>query len=87
MTVELEETSLCTVIEDALKTASKSEALSEPVTMNSRMGSPREWDSLSFVAVFIAVSQAFDVDLDDDDAIHFQAVSPMYQFLDEILNE
>lgn len=87
MTVKLEEPALFRVIEDALKAASKSTALSQLVTSDSRMGSPREWDSLSFVAVFVAVGEAFDIELDDDDAIHFQTVSAMYKFLDEVLNE
>lgn len=87
MTVKLEESALCQVIEEALKAASNSAALSQPVTMSSRMGSPREWDSLSFVAVFTAVGEAFDIELDDDDAIHFQEVATMYQFLNEVLNE
>jgi acyl carrier protein len=86
MTVELNKPALCLVIEDALKATSNTATLSQPVTPESQMGSPREWDSLSFVAVFIAVGEAFDIELDDDDAIHFQAVPAMYQFLDEVMN-
>ena len=86
MTVELEENMLLQVIEDALKLAANSSSLSQPVTLDSKMGSPREWDSLSFVAVFNAVGEAFDIEMDNDDAIHFLTVSTMYQFLNEMLN-
>lgn len=87
MTVELTEAALCQTIEEGLKTAGKSLPLSEPVTMSSKMGSPREWDSLSFVSVFTAIGAHFDVELDDDDAVHFQTAADIYRFLEEILDE
>ena len=87
MTEVLNETTLCVVIAETLKTAADTDKLSESVTMDSTMGSPREWDSLSFVAVFSAIGQAFGADLDDDDAIHFQATRSIYDFLYQILNE
>ena len=83
----LNETTLCEVIAEAIRTAADTDTLSESVTMDSVMGSPREWDSLSFVAVFNAIGQAFDAGLDDDDAIHFQATRSIYDFLNQILNE
>ena len=87
MTGEFNEAAVCAVVESALKTAASSEVLSQPVTMESTMGSPREWDSLSFVSVFMAVGESFDVDLEDDDAVYFQSTRGIYDFLEEILNE
>ncbi len=87
MTDGLNESTLCKVIEEALKAANTMAELSAPVTMDSVMGSPREWDSLSFVAVFSAVGDAFVIELEDDDAIHFQAVRTIHDFLNDILNE
>jgi acyl carrier protein len=85
MTVELTPENLCSVIEDALKASENLTSLSEPVTMTSIMGSPKEWDSLTFVSVFLGIAQAFDVELDDDDAVHFLGVQGIHNFLKEIL--
>jgi len=87
MPAELNEMAVCSVIAEALKAANGSDTLSNPVTMLSAMGSPREWDSLSFVSVFTAVGEAFEVDLDDDDAFHFQSVQGIHDLLAEILSE
>lgn len=87
MSVELTEANLCQTVQEALLSVKGVAALSGPITMASRMGDPVEWDSLSFVAVFMAVGEAFDVDLEDDDAIHFQAMAPMFEFMQEIMDE
>ena len=87
MTVDPIETTLCKVISDALRSASNSPELSAPVTIKSAMGSPREWDSLSFVSVFYAVGEAFEVELDDDDAVHFQSAQTIRDFLAEFMSE
>ncbi len=85
MTAELSMGKLCTVIEDGIKAASPSGELTENVTESSKMGAPREWDSLSFVAVFNAVSEAFNVELEYDDAIHFRDVKSIHEFLEEVM--
>ena len=85
MTSEITVEAVCATVERALLGATKSETLSAPVTAESRMGSPKEWDSLSFVSVFLAVSRDFDIDLEDDDAIHFQSVETILAFLREVL--
>ncbi len=85
MSVELTEATLIEVVSGAIKTANKTDTLSAPVTMDSAMGSPREWDSLSFVAVFNAVAQTFGVELEDDDAIEFQSVRSIFALLQEIM--
>lgn len=87
MTSEFDDGHLISVVTDALKTSKKTDALSDPVTMESRMGSPKEWDSLSFVSVFLAVGEAFDVELDDDDAVHFQTMAGIKGLMLDILDE
>jgi len=72
-------------IENALKAATKKTELSSPITMQSKMHSPSEWDSLSFVAIFMAVHEAFDLEPEDDDAIHFVSVEGISGFLKEVL--
>lgn len=76
---------ICRVVEQALKQAAQVDTLSEAVTADSKMNSPREWDSLAFVSVFLAVSQHFDVEVEEDDAIHFTSVAGISEFLDEVL--
>jgi acyl carrier protein len=49
------------------------------------MGTVSEWDSLSFVAVFTGVAEALDLDLDEDDAIHFTSIEAMHDFLSELM--
>lgn len=77
----IEMTSLCRTVEEAIKAASNKPELSAPVTPTSQMGQPREWDSLSFVVVFNAVADVYNVMLEDDDAIHFTSMGAMHEFL------
>ncbi len=84
MTVEISMDRVCAVVEDAIRTAANKAELSAPVTPLSRMGEPREWDSLSFVVVFNAISEAFGVDLEDDDAIHLTSIPAMFELLQDI---
>ena len=72
-------------INDALLAACKTTELSATVSLSSKMGNPKEWDSLSFVAVYLAVTEEFNVDADDDDAIHFMSVEKIIQFLNDVL--
>lgn len=75
---------VCEVVGDALLSASERAELSAPVTAQAAMGEPAEWDSLSFILVFNAIAEAFGVDLEDDDAIHFTSIPAMHAFLNEI---
>jgi acyl carrier protein len=86
MQFDLNTTAICFVVTDALKTATNKDSLSGEVTANSRMGDPKEWDSLSFVAVFTSIGVAFDVELEDDDAFHFQSISGIEAFLKDVLS-
>ena len=85
MTSKITHNDLCIVIEQALKNATKTAELSEPVTIESKMGSPVEWDSLSFVSVFLAVAENFDIELDDDDAILSRDARSIHKLLNEIV--
>lgn len=85
MTSKIAQDDLCIVVEKALINAKNTSALSESISMDSKMGSPIEWDSLSFVSVYLAVSEHFDIELDDDDAIEFRDVRSIYELLNEIV--
>ena len=85
MSVDLTLQGLCVVVEDAIKSANSDKSLSNPVTENSKMGDPKEWDSLSFVAVFTAVGAAYNVDLEYDDAIHFRDIRAIHSLLLDIM--
>jgi acyl carrier protein len=75
---------VCAIVEQAILIASNKDTLSAPVGPQSRMGSPREWDSLSFVVVFNAISEAFEVELEDDDAIQLTSIPTMVELLQDI---
>ncbi|MGH1460642.1 MAG: acyl carrier protein [Neptuniibacter sp.] len=85
MSSDLTTATICNIVTEALKTASKSDALSSEVTAASVMGDPIEWDSLAFVVVFISIGEAYGVELEDDDAFHFQSIAGIESFLNEVL--
>ena len=85
MPSEVTTNSICVIVRDVLITSNKRGGLSNDVTSTSKMGDPAEWDSLSFVAVFVAIGEAFDLELEDDDAIHFQSIVGIEEFLKEAL--
>ena len=39
------------------------------------------WDSLTFMNVFCAINEAFDIDPDFDDAIHYVSVASLHDYL------
>jgi acyl carrier protein len=39
------------------------------------------WDSLSFMTVFLAINEAFGVNPEFDDAIHYTSVKSLYDYL------
>jgi len=53
------------------------------VAGSSMMGDPREWDSMAFVEIFLAVSGHFDLEVSDDDAISFMSVPEIVGFVSE----
>lgn len=40
-----------------------------------------EWDSLAFVSVFSAVNEAFGIDPDFDDAVHYISIATIRDYL------
>ena len=40
-----------------------------------------EWDSLTFMSVFSAVNEAFGIDPDFDDAIHYTSIASLRDYL------
>lgn len=75
---------VCKIVTEALTEAKSVETLATPIDAASNMESVAEWDSLSFVNVFMAVSEHFDADIDQDDAIQFTSVEGIVELLVEI---
>lgn len=76
---------LVSLVENSLLQVHGTDSLSAPVTPESKMGEPVEWDSLSFIAIFTAVAAGYDIELADDDAFHFTSIPAMHAFLNEVL--
>ena len=55
------------------------------VTAADSMETIPAWDSLTFMKVFLAINEAFDVSPDFDDAIHYTSVRTLHEFLREQL--
>lgn len=73
------EVRLIGIIETTLRRQSGNEALT--LCAEDSMDSIAEWDSLTFMSVFCAVNQAFGIDPDFDDAIHYTSVSSLRDYL------
>lgn len=43
-----------------------------------------EWDSMAFMSVFSAINDAFGIDPDFDDAIHYLSVESLHLYLDRV---
>lgn len=81
---KIDQVQVLSTIEDAIKTSANLSSLSSPITISSKMGEPKEWDSLSFVAVFTAIVEVFGVEAEDDDAIYFMSAEKIIEFLEAI---
>jgi acyl carrier protein len=53
------------------------------ITSQSSMGNPRAWDSMVFVEVFETIASEFNLDLSDDDAVHFMSVTDIVSFIQD----
>jgi len=51
------------------------------ITAESTMESMREWDSLNFINIFLAINEAFGIDPDPDDALHYNSISGIVSFV------
>lgn len=56
---------------------------SGPITANSMMADPAEWDSLAFVEIFVAVSSHYGLEVSDDDAMSFMSVPEIVDFVSQ----
>jgi acyl carrier protein len=51
------------------------------ISADDSMESVSAWDSLSFMSIFTAINEAFSVDPDFDDAIHYTSVRSLCDYL------
>jgi acyl carrier protein len=69
------------IIQDALRNNSEEQGLL--ITADDSMETVAAWDSLTFMSVFLAVNEAFGVNPDFDDAIHYTSVITLCAYLKE----
>ena len=67
------------IVQDVLQEKNDQEEIL--VTPEDSMETVPAWDSLSFMSVFLAINDAFGVDPDFDDAIHYTSVRTLHEFL------
>ena len=67
------------IIQDALRT--KGEDQDVLITADDSMETVAAWDSLTFMSVFFAINEAFGVNPDFDDAIHYVSVKALHAYL------
>jgi acyl carrier protein len=67
------------IVQDVLR--EKSDQDDVLITADDSMETVPAWDSLSFMSVFLAINEAFGVDPDFDDAIHYTSVRSLHAFL------
>ena len=51
------------------------------LTINDSMESVVAWDSLSFMSVFAAINDEFNIDPDFDDAIHYTSIKKLCAYV------
>ena len=51
------------------------------ITLGDSMETVVEWDSLTFMKVFLAINEAFEINPDFDDAIHYTSVKSLHDYL------
>ena len=71
------------VVTEILCQKSKSGAVI--LDVESSMDTVAEWDSLSFVNVFLAVNAAFGIDPDMDDAMEYRSIASIVDFVESEL--
>lgn len=69
------------IIQEALRSKDARHAVR--VTAEDSMETVPAWDSLSFMSVFTAINEAFGLDPDFDDAIHYTSVKSLCAYLSE----
>jgi acyl carrier protein len=69
------------IIQDTLR--NKGDQQDILITSEDSMETVVAWDSLTFMSVFLAINEAFGVDPDFDDAIHYTSVKTLHAYLKE----
>ncbi len=67
------------IVENVL--AANLKATGNKITASSTMEGMPEWDSLNFINIFLAVNEAFGIDPDPDDALHYNSISNIVAFV------
>lgn len=67
------------IVKDTLQEESGRSDLT--VSPEDSMDTVPEWDSLSFMKVFLAINAAFGIDPDFDEAIHYTSIPALTEFL------
>ena len=60
---------------------SESNRLDLIVTADDTMETVPDWDSLNFMKVFLAINEAFGINPDFDEAIHYTSIAALTEFL------
>jgi acyl carrier protein len=67
------------IVQDTLRKVSKEPGVF--ISAGDSMETIAAWDSLSFMSVFLAINEAFGLNPDFDDAIHYTSVKGLYEYL------
>jgi acyl carrier protein len=78
MTDELQ-SHVIAIVQDTLREESGRGEL--VVTPEDTMDSVPEWDSMSFMKVFLAINEVYGINPDFDEAIHYTSISTLTEFL------
>ena len=67
------------IVQDTLRSESGRADL--VVTAEDGMETISDWDSMNFMKVFLNINEAFEINTDFDDAIHYTSISTLTDFL------
>ena len=73
------QSNVISIVQDTLRDESGKGDLT--VSPEDSMDTIPEWDSMSFMKVFLAVNEVFGIDPDFDEAIHYTSISTLTEFL------
>ena len=71
------------IVENVL--AANLKATGNKITASSTMEGMPEWDSLNFINIFLDVNEAFGIDPEPDDALHYNSISNIVTFVSKEL--
>lgn len=70
------------IVESTLRKQSSNSELA--LCAQDSMETIAEWDSLTFMSVFAAINDTFEIDPDFDDAIHYLSIPSLHRYLERI---